>query len=122
MRRNFSAKLEKVINQDRCRENNWSCDPERFTSDLDYPMTVDDRTKSLAFGVRFSPEGFVSMEEFQDSGVWDDDLYVYVFQLEPFRWREFLIYDLKPKFGTDSLQELISPKLIEKVFATPAPN
>jgi len=45
-----------------------------------------------------------------------------VFQLKGFGWREFSIYDLKPKFGTDSPQTLISPETIEKVFAKAVPN
>jgi hypothetical protein len=69
----------------------------------------------------FDPEGFLPREEAERSGAWYDDDYAYIFQLKPFCWREFSIYDLQPKFGTDSLEKLISPALIERVFATPAP-
>jgi hypothetical protein len=76
----------------------------------------------LAFRITFQPDGFTDRYEAEDSGLFDDDDYVYIYQLTPFRWREFSIYDLKPKFGTDSLQELIAPAMIKKVFATPAPH
>lgn len=121
-RRDFATKLEKIIDQNLCRENNWACEPDRFTTDVDSPITTNQQTKSIAFGARFEPEGFMDRYKAEDSGLFDDDAYVYIFQLQPFRWREFSIYDLKPKFGTSSLQQLISPKMIEKVFATPAPD
>lgn len=121
-REDFSARLEKVINQDRCRVNNWACRPDRFTSSIGDRILVDDETNSLAFQVTFEPEGFVDREEAESSGKWDDDDYVYIYQLHPFRWREFSIYDLKPKFGTDSLMDLLTPVKLKKVFATPAPN
>lgn len=118
----FSAKLEKVINQDRCRTNNWACDPRRFTSYPGYPPSVNDETNSLAFRMTFEPEGFLDRHEAEDSGLFDDDDYVYIYQFQPFRWREFSVYDLKPKFGTDSLEDLLTPANLKKVFATPAPN
>ena len=117
----FSTRLERVINNDRCRVRNWGCDPQRFTSDL-ASLEINDDAHSLAAQIRFEPEGFLDIEEAQNSGKWDDDDYVYVYQLQPFRWREFSIYDLKPKFGTDSLKELLTPEKIDKVFATPAPD
>lgn len=121
-RKDFATKLEKVIDQKRCMENNWACMPDRFSINLGYPINVDDRTKAIAFSAVFEADGFLNREDIEDSGMFDDDAYAYIFQLEPFRWREFSIYDLKSKFKTDSLQELISPQMIEKVFATPAPN
>ncbi|HXZ81855.1 MAG TPA: hypothetical protein VEG30_18145 [Terriglobales bacterium] len=117
----FSTRLEKVIDEKRCMHNNWGCDPDRFTSDLVYPIEVNDQTQSLAFHVRFEPEGFLPREEAEDSGQWDDDDYVYIYRLSPLRWRGFSIYDLKPKFGTDSLSELLTPAKLKQVFATPAP-
>ena len=120
-RRDFSARLAKVIDQDRCRENNWTCDPTRFSSFVS-SLVVNDENSSLAFHATFDPEGFMDRNEAEDSGLWDDDDYVYIYELAPFRWREFSVYDLKPKFGTDSLMDLLEPANIKKVFATPAPN
>jgi hypothetical protein len=121
LRQNFSARLAKVISKDRCRERNWACDPSQFSDDLS-SLVVNDENQSLAFRARFHPEGFMDRYEAEDSGLWDDDDYVYIYQLKPFRWREFSVYDLKPKFGTDSLMDLLTPSNLEKVFASPAPN
>jgi len=120
-RQAFSARLAKVINDDRCRERNWACDPNRFSSALS-SLVVNDENNSLAFRATFEPEGFIDRDEAADSGLWDDDDYVYIYKLQPLRWREFSIYDLKPKFGTDSLMELLTPSNLKKVFAAPAPN
>jgi len=120
-RNTFIARIRKVFDQDRCGKDNWACDPTKFESVVTLPIKVSDATHSLAFRVEFSPRGFLSSEEADSSGQWDDDQYVYIYQLEPFRWREFSVYDLKPKFGTDSLEELLTPDKLKQVFATPAP-
>jgi len=116
----FSTRLERVINEKRCMQNNWGCNPERFSTEF-RSVQVNDDTHSLALHVTFEPEGFLSREESEDNGKWDDDDYVYIFQLSPLRWRAFSIYDLQPKFGTDSLSELLTPAKLKQVFATPAP-
>jgi hypothetical protein len=95
-RRDFSARLARAIDRKQCAANNWACNPERFASVIG-PGEVNDETQSLAFRVDFSPEGFVLREEAEESGMFDDDQYVYVYQLKPLRWREFSIYDLKPQ-------------------------
>jgi hypothetical protein len=121
LRSAYSARLAKAINDDRCRVNNWGCVPEEFTSAIAFPVAVNDEPESMAFRVSFEPEGFVDPEA-EDNGQWDNDTYVYIFQLKPFRWRAFSVYDLKPKFGTDALPELLTPGKLEKVFAMPAPK
>jgi hypothetical protein len=115
----FSTRLEKVIDRKRCAENNWSCEPNDFTTDIKYPIEVNDETNALAFRIDFETEGILTREQAESSGKWNDDHYVYVYQLNPLRWREFSIYDLKPKFGTDSLQELLTPEKLQHVFSTP---
>jgi hypothetical protein len=120
-RKNFSERLDKVIDEKRCQENNWPCDPDDFGSIVD-PIEVNDETHSLAFRVEFETEGFLPREEAEDSGKWDDDQYVYIYRLDPLRWREFSVYDLKPKFGTDSLKDLLAPEKLRRVFATPPPR
>lgn len=122
LREAFSARLKSALNDQQCQTNNWSCDPSQFSSTISVPLQVNDQTNAFAFRVQFDTDGFLTREEAEDSGNWDDDEYVYVYQLSPFRWREFSIYDLKPKFGTDSLRDLLAPGLIDKVLATPAPN
>ena len=120
LRRDFSKRLEKILDKNQCQENQ-ACNPETFETAID-KIEVNDTTDSLAFRVDFSPIGFLDTEAAQDSGQWDDDQYVYLYRFNPLRWREFSIYDLKPKFGTDSLKELLTPEKLDKVFATPAPR
>ncbi len=120
-RKNFSERLEEVIDEKRCQQNNWACDPDDFESGIG-PIEVNDETRALAFRVQFGTEGFLIREEAEDSGKWDDDEYVYIYQLDPLRWREFSVYDLKSKFGTDSLKGLLAPEKLGQVFATPAPR
>ncbi len=120
-RKNFSERLEEVIDEKRCQENNWACDPDDFESSAG-PIEVNDETHSLAFRVDFETVGFIERYAAEDSGKWDDDEYVYVYQFDPLRWREFSVYDLKPKFGTDSLRDLLAPEKLRQVFATPPPR
>jgi hypothetical protein len=84
-------------------------------------IEVNDETKSLAFRASFETEGFLMRDQSETTDKWDDDHYVYIYRLNPLRWREFSIYDLKPKFGTDSLKDLLSPANLKNVFSTPAP-
>jgi hypothetical protein len=120
-RRDFSARLAEVIDEKQCRENNWACSPDRFASDISQ-IEVNDQTRSLAFRATFETEGFTSRQYAEDSGRFDDHQYVYIYRLDPVRWREFSVYDLKPMFGTDSLKELLTPAKLRQVFATSAPS
>jgi len=111
-RKDFSERLAKVIDRKKCMTKNWGCDPSRFSSELG-KLEVNNNTKSFAFQMSFSAEGFESEKDAENS-VED---YVYVYRLDPFRWREFSADDLGPKFGTDSLQDLLTPEMLRKVFA-----
>lgn len=120
LRDDFSTRLERVINKKQCAENNWACEPDRFATEID-SVEVNDETNALAFQAAFTTEGFLTREEAESSGQWDDDDYVYFYRFNPLRWREFSVYDLKPKFGSDSLKELLTPSKLKLVFSTPAP-
>jgi len=121
LRQKFSSRLRKVTNESRCRENNWTCNPEEFESDIVGQIEVGNDADTLAFRIDFSPSGFISPDESENSGQWDNDQYVYIYQMDPFRWREFSVYDLKPMFGTDSLEELLQPQKLRQIFATAVP-
>jgi len=116
-RKDFSSRLAKVIDVDKCRKNNWACQADRFTTDIG-DIEVNDENNSVAFVTTFDTEGFLTREEAEQSGNWYDDQYVYFYQLKPLRWREFSIYDLKPKFGTDSLKDLLTSGNLKRVFAS----
>lgn len=121
LRDDFSTRLEKVINKNQCAENNWACEPDRFATEIG-SVEVNDESHALAFHAAFETEGFLTREETDRSGQWYDDDYVYFYQFNPLRWRESSIYDLKPKFGTDSLKELLAPAKLKQVFSTPSPQ
>jgi hypothetical protein len=120
LRDDFSTRLERVINKKQCAENNWACEPDRFATEID-SVEVNNEINALAFLAAFTTEGFLTREDAENSGQWYDDDYVYLFQFNPLRWREFSVYDLKPKFGTDSLKELLTPSNLKQIFSTPAP-
>ena len=120
IRDDFSTRLEKAINKKQCTENNWACEPNQFTTEIE-SVEVNDESHALGFHAAFETEGFLAREETDDSGQWHDDDYVYLFQFNPLRWREFSIYDLRPKFGTDSLKELLTPETLKRVFSSRAP-
>lgn len=116
LREDFKHRLAAVADQTKCRANNWSCNPDQFGSDIE-GIEVNNQTSTFAVRVSFSTDGFLTREEAEDSGAWDDDKYVYVYRLKPFAWRAFSIYDLKPEFGTDSLTELLAPEKLRQIFA-----
>ena len=116
-RKDFSSRLAKVVDLNKCRKNNWACQADKFTSDIS-DIEINDGNNSVAFVTTLRTEGFLTREEAEQSGNWYDDQYVYIFQLKPLRWREFSIYDLKPKFGTDSLKDLLTSGNLKRVFAT----
>lgn len=121
-RAEFSHVLEKVIDEKRCQENDWPCDPKDFESDVLHPIEVSDETHALAFRVEFSMQGFVPPEDADRSSKLSKHQYVYVYQLDPIRWREFAAGDLKREFGTDSIRDLVTPEKLRQVFATQPPQ
>jgi hypothetical protein len=54
----FGSRLEKAIVSDRCSVNNWGCQPDRFTTDLSYPLAISDTTNAVSYRASFEPEGF----------------------------------------------------------------
>ena len=122
MRKEFSERLAKLIDEARCRDNNWRCDPNDFESSIVQPIEVNDATHSLAFRVVFGTQGFIPRDEAAGSGEQAVDRYVYVYQIKPTRWREFSADDVESSFGTDSLKELLTPRKLRRVFATPSPR
>lgn len=116
LREDFKHRLAAVIDQQKCRTYNWSCNPDQFGSDIE-AVEVNQEAAAFAIRVSFSTEGFLTRDEAEHSGAWGDDEYVYIYRLKPFAWRAYSIYDLKPMFGTDSLAELLTPQRLSIVFA-----
>jgi hypothetical protein len=119
-RNDFRRRLEQAIDQKRCAEHNWPCDPAEFTTNISSPMEVNNETKSLAFEATYSMEGFLTREEAESGGKWARDRYACVFELDPLRWREVSMRDLSARFATDSLENLLTPQKLKQVFASPS--
>jgi len=102
---------------DRCHGENCESDPERFGGDLG-SIAVDEKTGSLAFVVKFSPIGFISSEKLKHSPEWFEEV-VYFYRLfpGPVIHREFLAVQVKLRYGTSSLDELLKPDMLARVFA-----
>ena len=115
LREDFKHRLADVIDRNKCRKYNWSCNPDQFGSDIE-AVEVSNQTAAFAVRVGFSTDGFLTREEAEDSGAWYDDEYVYIYRLQPFDWRAVSIYDLKPSVGTDSLKELLTPEKLRVIF------
>lgn len=102
---------------DRCQGENCASDPAQFDGDLG-SIAVDEKTGSLAFVVKFSPIGFISFEKLAHSPEWFEEV-VYFYRLfpGPVIHREFLAADVKSRYGTSSLDELLKPDILARIFA-----
>jgi hypothetical protein len=102
---------------DRCQEENCESHPEQFEGDLG-SIAVDEKTGSLAFVVKFSPIGFISFEKLKHSPEWfEEAVYLYRLFPGPVIHREFLSADVKSRYGTSSLDELLKPDMLARIFA-----
>lgn len=113
-RADFSARLSKLIDPQRCSRNNWGCDTSRFTSDVG-EVAVNEDANTVAFRVQYQPEGFLDREKAEDLGL-DDAEYIYIVRLKDSAYRSYSIYDVKPMFGTDVLSELLEPQRLKNIF------
>lgn len=94
--------------------------PQQFESDLFGPVVINEETQALAFVARFTPVGLISREEAELSPEWVQNV-VYVFRLPlgVIRHREFRSAEMKERFGTNSLDDLLKPAILEQLFASP---
>jgi hypothetical protein len=118
----------KISQSDRCQGENCEPVPEQFDNELGArcessgkcqpAIAVNEKTGSLAFLVKFSPIGFISFDKLKGSTEWDEQV-IYVYQLlpGPVAHREFLSSDLKVRFGTTSLDDILTPEMLTRVFA-----
>lgn len=102
---------------DRCQAENCESDPAQFEGELG-SIAVDEKTGSLAFVVKFSPIGFISFEKLEHSPEWFEEV-VYLYRLSPgpVIHREFLAAEMKSRYGTNSLDELLKPDMLARIFA-----
>lgn len=115
---------------DRCGGQNCASDPEEFDNDLASAceangeclpsITVNEKVGALAFTVQFLPTGFISSDSLgsAEEKEWEERV-VYVYRLfpGPIDHREFLFSEMESRFGTTSLDKLLSPEMLDQIFA-----
>jgi hypothetical protein len=118
----------KISQSDRCHGENCESNPERFDNELGSrcdssgpcqpAMALNEKTGALAFIVQFSAIGFISSDKLKDSTEWNEQV-IYVYRLfpGPLAHREFLSSDMKARFSTTSLDEILTPEMLARIFA-----
>jgi hypothetical protein len=111
---------------DRCEGENCELDPEQFDNELANicystgckpAIAVNDETESLAFIVQFSPIGFIRLERVKDSPEWDEQaVFVYRFLDGTVDHREFAASEMQTRFGITSIDALLAPEVLKRVF------
>jgi hypothetical protein len=71
----------------------------------------------LALVVRFSPIGFISFEKANSPEWYEKVVYVYRLFPGPVVYREFPIADVKSRYGTMALDELLKADMLARIFA-----
>jgi len=129
LRAAYIQRLNTEISQsDRCHGDNCESNAEQFDNDLGSncessghcqpAIAVNDKTGSLAFRVKFSPTGFISFDLLKGLTGWDKEV-IYVYRLfpGPVAHREFLSSDIEARFGTSSLDEILTSEMLARIFA-----
>lgn len=120
VRRARTAQLAEFYkaNQEWCKMNNDPCDPEYFDSDLSGEVATNEAGEAVAFLISYEQIQFVQGGVQKPSGP-KDVLYVYrrVNDEAKMEYREMMLEDAKARFGTDSLQSLVQPEILQKIFA-----
>jgi hypothetical protein len=112
---------------DRCDGENCESDPEHFDDELadicqptgcKTAIAVNDEAKALAFIVQFSPIGFIRFDEVKGARQWDEKVvFVYRFVDGGVERREFPISAMQDQFGVGSIDALLLPETLKRVFA-----
>jgi len=124
----YAERLRTTISEaDRCRGENCETDPAQFDNDL-YSLcqqpgqcggsiAVNEATKSLAFVVQFSPIGFIPIGKVKNAAEWVEKI-VYVYRLSPgpIAYRQFHLSEMYGRFGATSLEQLLTPETIARIF------
>lgn len=107
-------------NPEWCNKNNDPCDPEEFDSEMRGTIATSETNSALAFLVSYEQIQFVQGDVQKPSGP-KDVLYVYRRLDDPpkMEFREMLWSDAKTQFGDMSLENLLQPETLEKVFTKP---
>jgi hypothetical protein len=102
---------------DYCQKADDPCDPEYFDSSIKGKVVTDDREHAMAFIVSYEVQGY-GQDEHKPGGP-PEVVYVYrhVNDEAKMEYREMLWSDVKAKAGDVSLEKLLEPAALEKIFA-----
>ena len=102
--------------QEYCKKANDPCDPEEFDSSLEGKVVTDDREHAMAFVVSYEVQGY-GQDEHKPGGP-AEVVYVYrhVNEEAKMEYREMLWSEVKARAGDVSLERLVEPAILEKIF------
>jgi hypothetical protein len=105
-------------NREWCNKHNDPCDPAYFDSALQGEVAANENEQALAFVVSYGQIQLVQEDVQKPSGP-GDVLYVYrgVGDAAKMEYREILIDDPKAPLGYLSLQDLVQPEVLQKIFS-----
>ena len=103
-----------------CKANNDPCDPEQFDSALVGDVAANDKEKAVAFVISFEQIQVFDGEQ-KPSG---PKQVVYVYRNaddeSKLEYREMLMSEVQARFGNISLNELLGPENVTRIFSKPA--
>jgi hypothetical protein len=107
-----------------CNKNNDPCDPAYFDSALEGAVATNEKEQAVAFLISYEQIQLVQGEVQKPDGP-KDVLLVYrrVGEEAKLEYREMLLGDAKARFGDLSLENLLKPEVLQKIFKEePAPR
>ncbi len=101
---------------DYCQKADDPCDPDYFDSSIEGKVVTDDKEHAIAFVVSYEQQGF-GQDEKKPAGP-KEVVYVYRYVNDDAKmeYREMLWSDVKAKVGDVSLEKLVEPAVLEKIF------
>ncbi|HEU5233358.1 MAG TPA: hypothetical protein VFU50_10885 [Terriglobales bacterium] len=115
-RSEFIDQLQHIMGVDRCTGENCASDPERFETDLSESAS-NDRTNSFAFIAQYSPVGFVRADEVDSPELNKKIVYVYRITRDSVEHAEFPADEMKSRYGTENLNDLLAWNTLMHVLA-----
>ena len=102
--------------QDYCQKANDPCDPQEFDSALEGRVVTDDREHAMAFVISYEVQGY-GQDEHKPGGP-SEVVYVYRHANDEAKmeYREMLWSEVKARVGDVSLEKLVEPAMLEKIF------
>lgn len=112
-REEFIDQLKHLAGFERCEGPNCSLMPEEFQSSI-VEIASNESTRSFAFIAEFDPDGYVRNP--QNSDLNTKVLYVCRVTADGIEQREFPAEEMKSRFGTEQVNELLVRNVLMRVF------